>query len=277
MSRGKFFFDQIYNVLVVWPLEGLARLAAWFDNHVIDGLVNLVGALPAALGRVLRPHAGRHGPVLRLGHGAGAAGFDRGLVDVRCKPSCSSPFSCRWRPPCCRADSPRSGAWRALAATLATLALAVVLVGRYPPGAQDFALTDVAWLAAAGVPVDVRFSIALDGLSLWLFGLTALLMVVAVLVSWEAIRQQQSLYYRLLLVLETGMLGVFVARDIILFYLFFEFTLIPLFFLIGIWGSEQRRYAAVKFFLFTLAGSVLTLLGLLAIVLWNYQHGPANR
>ena len=71
------------------------------------------------------------------------------------------------------------------------------------------------------------------------------------------------------------MLGVFVARDIILFYVFFEFTLIPLFFLIGIWGSEQRRYAAIKFFLFTLAGSVLTLLGLLAIVLWNYYH-PAT-
>ena len=68
------------------------------------------------------------------------------------------------------------------------------------------------------------------------------------------------------------MLGVFAARDIILFYIFFEFTLIPLFFLIGIWGSEERRYAAVKFFLFTLAGSVLTFLGLLAIVLWDYYH-----
>ena len=69
--------------------------------------------------------------------------------------------------------------------------------------------------------------------------------------------------------LETGMLGVFAARDIILFYIFFEFTLIPLFFLIGIWGSEDRRYAAIKFFMFTLAGSLLTFLGLLAIVLWD--------
>ena len=73
------------------------------------------------------------------------------------------------------------------------------------------------------------------------------------------------------------MLGVFVARDIILFYLFFEFTLVPLFFLIGIWGSEQRRYAAIKFFLFTLAGSVLTLLGLLAIVLWDWHNGGGRR
>ena len=80
-------------------------------------------------------------------------------------------------------------------------------------------------------------------------------MIVAVLVGWEAITEQASLYYRLLLILETGMLGVFVARDIILFYVFFEFTLIPLFFLIGIWGSEERRYAAVKFFLSPLPGA----------------------
>ncbi|MHC4403692.1 MAG: complex I subunit 4 family protein, partial [Planctomycetota bacterium] len=81
---------------------------------------------------------------------------------------------------------------------------------------------------------------------------------------------------RLLLFLETGMLGVFVARDIILFYVFFEFTLIPLFFLIGVWGSDQRRYAAMKFFLFTLAGSVLTFLGLLAIVLCDFYQSPGG-
>jgi NADH-quinone oxidoreductase subunit M len=74
------------------------------------------------------------------------------------------------------------------------------------------------------------------------------------------------------LLLETGMLGVFAARDIILFYVFFEFTLIPLFFLIGIWGSENRRFAAIKFFLYTLAGSVLTFLGLLTIVIWAFKH-----
>jgi NADH-quinone oxidoreductase subunit M len=79
----------------------------------------------------------------------------------------------------------------------------------------------------------------------------------------------------MLLLLEAGCLGVFAARDIILFYVFFEFTLIPLFFLIGIWGSEDRRYAASKFFIYTLAGSLLTFLGLLSIVFWNYQNGGA--
>jgi NADH-quinone oxidoreductase subunit M len=97
-------------------------------------------------------------------------------------------------------------------------------------------------------------------------------MVTSVLVSWEAIRDRAGLFYGMLLLLEFGCLGVFAARDIMLFYVFFEFTLIPLFFLIGIWGSEDRRYAAMKFFLFTLAGSVLTFLGLIAIVLWDYYH-----
>ena len=155
---------------------------------------------------------------------------------------------------------------------LVVLGMTVALVAAYPGGAEPFATTDLAWLDWTGAPVDIRFSVALDGLSIWLFALTSLLMVVAVLVGWQAIDQQASLYYRLLLILETGMLGVFVARDIILFYVFFEFTLVPLFFLIGIWGSRQRHYAAVKFFLFTLAGSLLTFLGLLAIVLWNYYH-----
>jgi NADH-quinone oxidoreductase subunit M len=123
---------------------------------------------------------------------------------------------------------------------------------------------------------NIQFAVGLDGLSFWLFGLSALLMVVCVLVSWEAISQRAASFYALLLVLEAGLLGVFAAEDVILFYVFFEFTLIPLFFLIGIWGSEERRYAAIKFFLFTLAGSLLTFLGLLAIVLWNYYQSPEH-
>lgn len=173
-------------------------------------------------------------------------------------------------------EGSRSGPRRsALVTTLFTLALATLLIIRYPGGRGPFALIEFPWLGA-GSSIDVRFSLGLDGLGLWLFGLTALLTVVAVLVSWEAIRERATTFYSLLLLLETGMLGVFVARDIILFYVFFEFTLIPLFFLIGIWGSEERRYAAIKFFLFTLAGSVLTFLGLIAIVVWDYNHSAAG-
>jgi NADH-quinone oxidoreductase subunit M len=129
---------------------------------------------------------------------------------------------------------------------------------------------ELPWLV--GGIFDVRLALGLDGLSLWMFGLSALLSLTAILVSWDAVTERAAGFYALLLVLEAAMLGVFAARDVILFYVFFEFTLVPLFFLIGIWGHEERRRAAVKFFIYTLAGSVLTFLGLLAIVLWNASH-----
>ncbi len=166
--------------------------------------------------------------------------------------------------------------WTALGATLLTFVLVGLVTGQYleeARGAEGFAVWEQAWLAGqASVPWNVHLSVGLDGISLWLYGLTALLMVTAVLVSWRAIDRQEALYYGLLLLLETGCLGVFCARDLLLFYIFFEFTLIPLYFLIGIWGSEERRWAAKKFFLYTLAGSVLTFLSLLSIVLWVYQQ-----
>ena len=161
----------------------------------------------------------------------------------------------------------------ALIVALATLLLAVVLIANFPANgdvAAGFAGTDAPWLEMSAF--DVRFSVALDGIGLWLFGLSAVLVVTSILVSWEAIDEQAPLFYAMLLILECGCLGVFTARDIILFYVFFEFTLIPLFFIIGIWGSEERRYAAIKFFLFTLAGSVLTFLGILAIVLLSARQ-----
>ena len=166
----------------------------------------------------------------------------------------------------------------ALLITLVTAVLACILLKGFvaapPPLGTDFAAVNEAWLPAdAGI--DIRFALGIDGVSAWMFGLSAILMITAVLVSWEAIQDRPALFYTMLLLLEAGCLGVFAARDIILFYVFFEFTLIPLFFLIGIWGSEDRRYAASKFFIYTLAGSLLTFLGLLSIVFWNYQNGGA--
>lgn len=165
----------------------------------------------------------------------------------------------------------RAVRWIALLVASVSLICSTAIVFSSEAATQaELAVTDVAWLANSSVtPLDVRFHVGLDGLSLWMFGLSPLLTLTAILVSWEAIRDRVALFYGMLLLLEFGCVGVFVARDIVLFYVFFEFTLIPLFFLVGVWGSEQRQYAAVKFFLFTLAGSVLTLLGLLAIVVWN--------
>jgi NADH-quinone oxidoreductase subunit M len=106
--------------------------------------------------------------------------------------------------------------------------------------------------------------------------LTALLTVVCVLSSWESIRERESEFYAALLILESGLIGVFAAFDAVLFYVFFEFTLIPLFFLIAIWGGPQRRYAAVKFFLYTLAGSLITLLGLVTLVTLAAKGGVSR-
>ncbi|HYV39942.1 MAG TPA: NADH-quinone oxidoreductase subunit M [Gemmataceae bacterium] len=113
----------------------------------------------------------------------------------------------------------------------------------------------------------VHFFIGVDGLNIWLVVLTAVLILPCVLVSWTHVTERVNEFYAWLLALQTCMFGVFLAFDIVLFYIFFELSLIPLFFLIGIWGGPERRHAARKFFVFTLAGSVLTLLGVMAVVI----------
>jgi len=117
----------------------------------------------------------------------------------------------------------------------------------------------------------VQFYVGIDGMNIWLIVLTSILMVSAVLISWTSIDDRVHEYHAWLLALGFAMIGVFIAFDIVLFYVFFELTLVPLFFLIGIWGGPERRYAARKFFIYTFAGSVITFLGLLAVVVVCYQ------
>ena len=139
------------------------------------------------------------------------------------------------------------------------------------------------WMTLAPSSVDspainLEFYLGLDGISLCLVLLTTLLTISSVLVSWTAISQRSAEFYASLLILESGLIGVFCAFDLLLFYVFFEFTLIPLFFMVGIWGGPLRRYAAGKFFIYTLAGSMVTLLGLIWLVTEAYHLGlMANR
>src|SRR5436305_9367886 len=101
-------------------------------------------------------------------------------------------------------------------------------------------------------------------------------MLTSVCSSSESVSDRPALHYAFLLALETGLLGLFASLDVVLFYIFFEFTLIPLFFLIGLWGGPDRQRASVVFFLYTLAGSLLTLLGVLALVVVHYRYTPAH-
>jgi NADH-quinone oxidoreductase subunit M len=106
--------------------------------------------------------------------------------------------------------------------------------------------------------------------------LTAVLMIPSVFASWESVKERAAVHYALMLLLETGLLGLFASLDVVLFYIFFEFTLIPLFFLIGLYGGPERRRASITFFLYTLAGSLLTLLGVIALVVVHFNNTPGR-
>jgi len=120
-------------------------------------------------------------------------------------------------------------------------------------------LEDHTWIPLIGA----RYQMGVDGVSVLLILLTTLLGVIAALSSWNYIQKREKEYYALLLFLQAAVIGVFSSMDMFLFYLFFEVSLVPMYFLIGIWGGENRLYAAIKFFLYTLAGSVVMLLGIL--------------
>src|ERR1051325_10513374 len=125
-------------------------------------------------------------------------------------------------------------------------------------GGMQF-LEDHSWIPIIGA----RYQMGVDGVAVLLIVLTTLLGAIAALSSWEYIQKREKEYYVLLLLLQTAVIGVFASMDLFLFYLFFEVSLVPMYFLIGIWGGENRLYAAIKFFLYTLVGSVGLLLGLI--------------
>ncbi|HKR22741.1 MAG TPA: NADH-quinone oxidoreductase subunit M [Pyrinomonadaceae bacterium] len=152
--------------------------------------------------------------------------------------------------------------WIALITTTATFAVSLLLLRGIGGSGAEFRFEEnVSWIGAIGA----RYHIAVDGISLWLVLLTTLLMPIAILSSWTAIHKRQLSYYVFLLILESAMIGVFVSLDLLLFYLFFEASLVPMFFLIGIWGGQRRIYAAIKFFIYTAVGSLLMLVAIIAL------------
>jgi NADH-quinone oxidoreductase subunit M len=164
----------------------------------------------------------------------------------------------------------------ALIVTLVDLALACVLWAFFDYAAAGMQFVDqFSWIE----PLGIRYSIGIDGISLWMILLTAFLSVVAVFASWKFLdgrsKADAGPYFFFLLLLETGVLGVFVATDLVLFYIFWEAMLVPAYFLIGRWGAERRIYATLKFFLYTMAGSALMLVAIIALAVLNYQQTGA--
>jgi NADH-quinone oxidoreductase subunit M len=161
---------------------------------------------------------------------------------------------------------PRSAAqaarWVALLGTLATFIASLVMFANFRAGEAGFQLVEKQpWIASIGVD----WHLGVDGISLFLILLTTLLSVLCIISSWSSISERVKEFHFFFLLLEAGMVGVFCALDLFLFYVMWEVMLVPMFFLIGVWGGSRRVYATVKFFLFTMAGSVLMLVGILYV------------
>src|SRR5437764_15160501 len=161
--------------------------------------------------------------------------------------------------------------WTALVFSLGTSILSLSLAIRFQAGGGLQFQTDVEWITA--FKLGIRYHVGVDGLSLWLVLLTTLLVPLALLSSWNSIHKRPREFLISMLALETGMLGVFVSMDLFLFYVYWEVMLVPMYLLIGVWGGERRIYAAIKFVIYTVVGSLLMLAGIIAVY---YAQGQAT-
>src|SRR5262245_10571422 len=163
--------------------------------------------------------------------------------------------------------------WITLAITVVVFLLSLfLLIDRGSTSASGFSFEKaVPWISA----INTNYHVGVDGLSIWLVLLTTFIMPISVISTWHAVEKRRTAFYVFLLLLEAAMVGVFVSLDLLVFYLFFEASLIPMFFLIGIWGGKDRIYAAVKFFIFTAFGSLLMLVAIIALY-YYYARIPGG-
>jgi NADH-quinone oxidoreductase subunit M len=162
--------------------------------------------------------------------------------------------------------------WLALVISIAGFAVTLAMWARFDETSADFQMVErVKWIHIPPT-LAIDYYVGIDGISLLLVVLTAFLTPIALLSSWEGIDKKVKEFSILILVLDAAMIGVFISLDLFLFYVFWDAMLIPMYFLIGIWGYDQRIYAAVKFMLYTMAGSVLMLIAILALA-YMYSEG----
>ena len=158
-----------------------------------------------------------------------------------------------------RDDNPGVARWLALMGAVASFLVTLPLVSGFENGTAALQFQEnLPWIER----FNVRYHLGLDGISLWFVPLTAFINVIVVVAAWEVITERVAQYLGAFLILSGLMIGVFCAADGLLFYVFFEATLIPMYIIIGVWGGPRRVYAAFKFFLYTLAGSLLMLVAL---------------
>ncbi len=159
----------------------------------------------------------------------------------------------------------------AFGVSLVTFLLSISLVAGFTINPEFQFVQDIPWIAAG--PFEMHYHVGIDGISLWLVMLTTLIMPIAILSTWSAVDEMVKEYMICLLLLEVGMLGTFISLDLFLFYIFWEIMLIPMYLIIGVWGGAQRIYATVKFFVYTMLGSVLMLVALITLY---FKAGTGN-
>jgi NADH-quinone oxidoreductase subunit M len=158
--------------------------------------------------------------------------------------------------------------WITFGFTVVNFLLSVLLLGGGGTSANGFQFVrNVPWIEA----INTNYHVGVDGLSIWLVLLTTFIMPIAVISSWQSVEKRPAAFYTFLLLLESAMIGVFCSLDLLVFYLFFEASLVPMFFLIGIWGGENRIYAAIKFFIYTAIGSLLMLVAIIGLFYFHAQ------
>jgi len=159
--------------------------------------------------------------------------------------------------------------WVTLFFTVVNFLVSLFLFGSHTVSANGFSFErNVPWIKA----INTNYHVGIDGISFWLVILTTFIMPIAVISTWHAVEKRQTAFYVFLLLLESAMIGVFCSLDLLVFYLFFEASLVPMFFLIGIWGGENRIYSAVKFFIFTALGSLLMLVAIIGLFYMHAQQ-----
>jgi len=161
-----------------------------------------------------------------------------------------------------------------LAVTIVTFLLSLPLVTGFVTNAEYQFVQNIPWIQAG--PFKMNYHVGIDGISLWLVMLTTFIMPIAVLSTWTAVEEKVKGYMACLLLLQVGMLGAFISLDLFLFYIFWEVMLIPMYFIIGIWGGKNRIYAAVKFFIYTMVGSLLMLVAIIALYFKGMSAGVTD-